>query len=276
MRRKTIISFIVIISLLFFFVWFPRGKQKEDTTLFIEQGLENVSTEGFLRTDFEQNEAITVGQSLVFYNRYTGNNAKNYNQVKDYCLKKNVLLPSDLIYNTADWEILWRDMVLGNTLFEKEQEGTYSIVLIPKYLKIYLNEQGYNLIKKGSIPPHLYFYSPFSNVSNLEEINLNKNATMGFICEVLMNIEYSGQQDRKSFIKDIIIDKVEQVTGKSEKDWTANEIDLYNYYALSYYGQYSYLASKGILNNVEFSDLGDYVSLDKFLEAIKNIEDSKL
>ena len=115
--------------------------------------------------------------------------------------------------------------------FEEVNENTYSITLIQGYLKIYLNQQGYDLIKKGLIPPHLYFYSPFSSIKDLEEVNLNKNATLGFALETLMAIIYKDE-NRKEVLHDLIANQVESLTNIDEKDWTSTEIAIYNYYSL--------------------------------------------
>ncbi len=265
MQKKVcmILTFFIILL----GVYFLAPNEKEDT-LFIEEGLEGASIESLLIKDFEKNEEVTVGQLLVFYSRLFGNNVSTYEEAKEFCVLKNIYLPSDLVYSTEEWEELWRDIVLGNTIFEKKGE-TYAINLINGYLTIYLNEQGYELIKKGMIPPQLYFYSPFSGIADLEEINLNKKATLGFVLDVLMSVDC--EENKRAILHSIVSERILELTGKEEKDWTDAEIALYDYYSLSYYGEYIYLKDKGIIDEIELSKLSLPLSVSDFIVIANRI-----
>ena len=113
------------------------------------------------------------------------------------------------------------------------------------------------------IPPQLYFYSPFSGVKDLEEINLNKKATLGFTLEVLMSIEC--KENKKDILHSIISNRIIELTTKEEKDWTDAEIALYDYYSLSYYGEYIYLKNKGIIEEIDLSQLSSSLSVSDFI-----------
>ena len=190
---------------------------------------------------------------------------KNFDDVKMYCKNNNIYLPSELVYNREDWENLWRNIVLNETVFEKVNEETYGITLIQGYLKIYLNKQGYELVQKGLIPPQLYFYSPFSDISDFGSYNISRQANQGFILEVLMKLKYSDTKDRKQYLHDVVKEKVEDLTNVVESDWTSAEISLYNYYSLSYYGEYLYFYNQGVLGDIELSDLVKPMSVQEFL-----------
>ena len=112
------------------------------------------------------------------------------------------------------------------------------------------------------IPPQLYFYSPFSGVGDLEEINLNKKATLGFAFEVLMSVDCD--ENKKEVLHSIISNRILELTGKEEKDWTEAEIALYDYYSLSYYGEYIYLKNKGIVEEIDLSKLSLSLSVSDF------------
>lgn len=270
MKSKVLIILFLFCAIFFFFFIPLKESSPEKKETFYIYNLEDESIESLVIRNFEKNEQLTVGQSIIFFNRYLGNNVSNYEEAKEFCVSKNVFLPSDLIYDSDDWEMLWRDIVLGNTVFEQVNENTYSITLIQGYLKIYLNQQGYDLIKKGLIPPHLYFYSPFSSIKDLEEVNLNKNATLGFALETLMAIIYNDE-NRKEVLHDLIANQVESLTNIDEKDWTSTEIAIYNYYSLSYYGEFSYFKSQGYLENIELDDLTSEISVNEFLILIEKI-----
>lgn len=269
MKNKVI--FILCLFCIFIISFFMMSKErpKEENGFYMEN-IESETLESLLMTNFEENENITIGQVLVFYNRVIGNNVKNFDDVKMYCKDKEIFLPSDLVYNMEDWENLWRDIVLGNTVFEKVNDDTFSITLIQGYLKIYLNKHGYELIKQGLIPPHLYLYSPFSSIEDLESINFNKNATLGFILELFMNIEYKGE-NRKGLLHDLVVDKVEELTSINEKNWTSSEVALYNYYSLSYFGEFCYFKEKNCLENIELNDLTSEITVSDFLVLVEKL-----
>lgn len=237
----------------------------------MEKGVESETVNTLLMTDFEQNTDLTVGQVLVFYSRLYGNNIETYDEAQKFAVLKNIYLPSDLVYDNKEWEVLWRNTVLGNTVFEKVNEDTYAIPLIPQYLTIYLNEQGYNLIKQGLIPPQLYFYSPFSGIEDFEEINLNKKATVGFVLEVLMSIEYKDNMDRREIIHNIIKERIEEVTMIKEENWGANEKALYNYYSLSYYGEFRYMKELGYIDSIEVDDLTKSITPHDFVVLVNKV-----
>lgn len=269
MPKKVFIVILIISTfLLSYFVFFDKDNAPNETLL-IEGELKDKDIETLLMEDFEKNTELTVGQLLVFYSRLFGNNISEFKEAQEFCELKEIYLPSDLVYDKVAWETLWRESVLGNTVFEKVNDDTYAIPLIPQYLTIYLNEQGYNLIKQGLIPPQLYFYSPFSNISDFEEINLNKKANLGFVLEILMSIEC--KEDRQEIIHNIIVDRIESLTEIPENEWTLNEISLYNYYSLSYYGEYSYLKSKGLITNIEIGDLTKSVTSSDFVIMLKKV-----
>lgn len=270
MKKKTLLLFFMIILTFFIYTFYSRPDVEGVDTLYIDKNFEEESIEGLLRTDFENNETLTVGQLLVFYNRLLGNNVEDYQQAIDFCYDNDVFLPSDLVYNLDDWELLWRDIVLGNTVFEQVNEKTYSITLIPGSLKIYLNQQGYDLIKQGLIPPHLYFYSPFSTIKDLEIINLNRKASIGFALEVLMNIEYE-KQNRLQILRELVIQQVQELVGVEEENWTNIEINLYNYYSLSYFGEFSYFKSKGFLEGIVLDDISSEIKVNDFLVLVNRI-----
>lgn len=265
MKQKTIILILFIFVMLFIFSTFRKVDVEDDMSLYISNNFEEMSSQNYLIYSFENNETLTVGQLLTFYCRIKGINVKNFEDVKTFCEQEGLYLPSELVYNKNEWEELWRNLVLNETVFEKINDETYAITLIQGYLKIYLNQQGYELIKKGLIPPQLYFYSPFSTISDFEGYNLSKEANKGFILEVLMKLVYSDTKDRKQFLHDVVIDKVEELTNIPEKDWTSAEISLYNYYSLSYFGEYLYFYNKGVLIDTELSNLVQSMSVKDFL-----------
>ena len=173
--------------------------------------------------------------------------------------------------DVEEWELLWRNSVLSNTVFEKVNDDTYAIPLIPQYLTIYLNSQGYNLIKQGLIPPQLYFYSPFSGIEDFEEINLNKKANLGFILEILMDIECDESIDRRVTLHNLITERIEEITLVEEENWTANEKALYNYYSLSYYGEFRYLKEKGYIDSIEVDDLTKSITVQDFIVLVNKV-----
>lgn len=269
MLKKFFVVILIISTFLLSYAVFFDRKSEPENTFYIEGELKDKDIKYLLMTDFEKNTDLTVGQLLIFYSRLYGNNVSEYKEAQEFCELKEIYLPSDLVYDKLAWESLWRESVLGNTVFEKVNDDTYAIPLIPQYLTIYLNEQGYNLIKQGLIPPQLYFYSPFSSISDFEEINLNKKANLGFVLEILMSIECD--EDRKEVIRNIIVDRIESLTGIPESEWTLNEISLYNYYSLSYFGEYSYLKSKGLITDIEIGDLTKSVTASDFIIMLKKI-----
>ena len=270
MRRKTLFLISIFIFILLIFYFYPNRIKESEPSLHLKS-LSDETVESLLMTNFEENEYITIGQSLVFFNRLMNNNPYNYEEVKEFCFENELYLPSDLIYNKVEWEDLWRDIVLGNTVFEKINDNTYSITLIQGYLKIYLNQQGYDLIKKGLIPPQLYLYSPFSDIRDFESINLNRSANLGFLLEILMRYDYNDTVDRKQILHELIVNKVETVTGKKEDTWESSEVALYNYYSLGYYGEFIYFKDKGVLENIELQDLTSNVSISDFLILLDTI-----
>ena len=267
-KKVLVLLLCVSVLVLSYFVFFDKEEVTEDT-FYIESGLSDSSVEELLLKDFEQNTELTVGQLLVFYSRLYGNNVSTYKEAQDFCVLKEIYLPSDLVYDSKAWETLWRESVLGNTVFKKVNDDTYAISLIQDYLTIYLNEQGYNLIKQGLIPPQLYFYSPFSGIEDFEEINLSKKATLGFALEFLMDMEC--EEDRMAIIHNIIKTRIEEITNKPETEWTTNEISLYNYYSLSYFGEYSYLKSEGLLTDIEVGDLTKPILISDFVIMVNKV-----
>lgn len=278
MHKKTIfwlICVVLLFSISFSISGFLTGKYttNEEENLLIKDGIKDKEIETLLYSGFETNEYVTVGQILTFYSRVNGNNPKDYEEVKNYAYDSQVYLPSDLVYDINAWESMWRDIMLGTVVFEKTNENTYAINLIKGYLTIYLNQQGYDLIKQGLIPPQLYFYSPFSDVRDLETINLNKKASLGFVLEVLMSLE---TKDLKYIELDKrIVNRVKELTGKEEEDWTTSEISLYNYYALGYYGEYSYFKDKGYIDNIEYQQIMENVSVGELLIIYSKMTDKK-
>lgn len=278
MHKKTIfwlICIVLLFSISFSISGFLTGKDttNEEENLLIKDGIKDKEIETLLYSGFETNEYVTVGQILTFYSRVNGNNPKDYEEVKNYAYDSQVYLPSDLVYDINAWESMWRDIMLGTVVFEKTNENTYAINLIKGYLTIYLNQQGYDLIKQGLIPPQLYFYSPFSDVRDLETINLNKKASLGFVLEVLMSLE---TKDLKYIELDKrIVNRVKELTGKEEEDWTTSEISLYNYYALGYYGEYSYFKDKGYIDNIEYQQIMENVSVGELLIIYSKMTNKK-
>lgn len=278
MHKKTIfwlICIVLLFSISFSISGFLTGKYttNEEENLLIKDGIKDKEIETLLYSGFETNEYVTVGQILTFYSRVNGNNPKDYEEVKNYAYDSQVYLPSDLVYDINAWESMWRDIMLGTVVFEKTNENTYAINLIKGYLTIYLNQQGYDLIKQGLIPPQLYFYSPFSDVRDLETINLNKKASLGFVLEVLMSLE---TKDLKYIELDKrIVNRVKELTGKEEEDWTTSEISLYNYYALGYYGEYSYFKDKGYIDNIEYQQIMENVSVGELLIIYSKMTNKK-
>ena len=119
------------------------------------------------------------------------------------------------------------------------------------------------------IPPQLYFYSPFSGIADLEEINLNKKATLGFVLDVLMSVDC--EENKRAILHLIVSERILELTGKEEKDWTDAEIALYDYYSLSYYGEYIYLKDKGIIDEIELSKLSLPLSVSDFIVIANRI-----
>ena len=271
MFKKVLVALLIIFCCVTSYLVFFDNKEGKEDTFFIENGVENTNIETLLMTDFEQNADVSVGQLLVFYSRLYGNNIKTYEDAQNYAVLKNIYLPSDLVYDTEEWELLWRNTVLGNTVFEKVNEDTYAIPLIPQYLTIYLNEQGYNLIKQGLIPPQLYFYSPFSGIEDFEEINLNKKVTLGFVLEILMSIECDESIDRRVTLHNIIKDRIEEITKVEEENWTSNGKALYNYYSLSYYGEFRYMKDKGYIDSIEIDDLTKSITVQDFIVLVNKV-----
>ena len=126
MIKKILIILAILGFSLCFFI-FKVNPNKNVDTFYIEQGLENETLETFLVKDFENNSELTVGQLLVFYSRLFGNNVSTFQEAQEFCELKNIYLPSDLVYDEEAWEELWRNIVLGNTVFEKKNENTYAI-----------------------------------------------------------------------------------------------------------------------------------------------------
>lgn len=271
MRKKTLFLFSVfIIFIVVIFYIYPNRTKESEPSLRLKS-LSDETVESLLITNFEENEYVSIGQALVFFNRLMNNNPSSFEEVKTFGYESNIYLPSDLVYNKSEWEELWRNIVSGKTVFEKINENTYSITLIQGYLKIYLNQQGYDLIKKGLIPPQLYLYSPFSDITDFESINLNKNANLGFLLELLMCYDCNNEIDRKQLLHDLVVNKVESLTDKKEDTWGATEIALYNYYSLGYYGEFIYFKEKGILDDIELQDLTSNVSIGGFLVLVNTV-----
>lgn len=277
MYRKSVVIIICIVLLFSISFSIPGlfgGKKATvEEDLKILGDLKDKSVETLLVTNYEDNEYVTVGQVLTFFNRVNNKNESSYDSIKEYAYNNNVYLPSDLVYDTVAWENMWRDMMLGTVVFEKTNESTYAINLVQGYLTIYLNQQGYDLMKQGLIPPQLYFYSPFSGVRDLESINLNKKASLGFVLDVLMSCEV--QEGKNRIIGELIEDRVVSLTGKETDVWTTSEISLYNYYALSYYGEYAYFKSKGYIDNIEFQQIMNNVSVGELLIIYNKMTDKK-
>lgn len=266
MWKKVVLILITFFTcfISFNFVWNNTQRVSADD-LYIDENFEGGSLEVLLKTNFENNDFVTVGQALTFYNRVQGRNVRTFSEVINNASVDGIFLPSDLVYSIGDWEDMWREILLGNTVFEKVNDTTYSITLIQGYLRIYLNQQGYELIKQGLIPPHLYFYSPFSSVSDLEQINLDKNASFGFLMELMMQLEYQGEESREFVIRKNVTEKIESLTGHPEEEWQKSDINLYDYYSLSYYGEYKYLLDNGYIDGIVVDDLTSSISPNDFL-----------
>lgn len=263
MRKKICLILLIFFMSLFMLSFFNNFfNHKEDNSLKMSN-FEDASIEDMATVGFVENENMTVGQCLTFLCRYKGYNVRNFDEVTFYAKKLGVLLPSEMIYSKEEWEELWVDIVHGTTLFEKVNDNTYMISLVPNYLNIYLNTQGYNFIKKGTIPPQLYFYSAYSDVSDLEAINLSKKATVGFVMDVLMTLKV--EENKLDIVRPILIEKVKNLTGKEEQDWGSEEKAVYNYYALNYGGQYSYLAGNFGISDISFDDLNENLSVNDFV-----------
>lgn len=269
----TCLILLLSLSITILGIKYKNSDESNVESLLLKDKLNSSSAETVLMSGFEANEYLTVGQLLVFYSRILGKDVASVEEAKIICNETSICLPSDLVYDITAWENLWRDIATGKVVFEKTNDNTYAINLIQGYLKIYLNQQGYDLLKKGLIPPQLYFYSAFSTVGDLEEINLNKNASLGFVLDVLMSIDV--KENKKEIIKEIITDKVISITGKAKSQWTDAEVSLYNYYALSYFGEFEYFRLKGYLEGIEFNNIMNNVSEGEFLILYQKITDEK-
>lgn len=276
---KKIITVIVSVCLLFLIAFSISGIcNKENNTmnensLIIRNNFENKSVKSLLITNYETNEYITVGQILTFFNRINGRNVNDYVEVKKFAFENNVFLPSYLVYDIKEWENMWRNIMLNDVGFENIDNETYALNLIDGYLTVYLNQQGYDIIRQGLIPPQLYFYSPFSNITDLTDINLTKQASLGFILDVLMSLEV--QENKKNIIEDKIVTRVERITGKSKENWSNSEISLYDYYALGFYGEYAYFKDKGYIDDIEYQNIMNNVSVNELLILIDKMYNFK-
>lgn len=269
MKRKVLFILIFFFVSLFVISFYGNWRNHSvDKSLYITN-METVSTDDLLKYGFENNENITIGQCLTFLCRINGYNVKNFDEVKEISEKLGVSLPSRLVYDSSDWKNLWINIIKGNTLFEQVNEETYSVDLIPNFYSIYLNRQGYECIKQGMIPPQLFFYSPFSTISDLEDINLNKKATVGFVLDILMtNCVHEGKEN---IIRTIVVEKVEGLIGVRESEWGSLEKDLFNYYALNYYGEYSYIKNSFNITEIPFDNLSSNLTVNDFLILFKQM-----
>ena len=94
---------------------------------------------------FNPNGYVTNEQALIVFSRLMEGvenlpleESERTEYIKETALKYNVNLPSDLVYSRENWELTWRDILIGRTVFEKLGDGSYSVTLIPSYFKIYL------------------------------------------------------------------------------------------------------------------------------------------
>ena len=115
----------------------------------------------------------------------------------------------------------------------------------------------------------IIFLFSFSGLTDLEEINLNKNANLGFVLDVLMSIEC--EENKKEILHSIVSERVVELTNKSEDEWTESEIALYNYYSLSYYGEYIYLLNRGYIEEMDLGNLSSSVSVSDFVIMVNRI-----
>jgi len=250
---------------------------------------------------FHPNDTLTNKQALlVFCRLMAGGTAlptdeEELNTYMGNVLKKySVSLPSDLVYSSKDWESVWRDILTGKTVFEKIGENKYSVTLIPGYFKIYLNDKGYFLFKKGMIPSQIEFYSPYTTVEKFSEEILNQPATKGFVMELMsiydMSKNLEGYSEKEiaekedEVIKLLTVLLMEQTVNKVEKDWNSLDIDKYNYVSMSYGGAMQYGMLRGIIQpenkledmnrpikRIEYATIIDRINQSNDLETLDSI-----
>jgi len=153
----TCLILLLSLSITILGIKYKNSDESNVESLLLKDKLNSSSAETVLMSGFEANEYLTVGQLLVFYSRILGKDVASVEEAKVICNETSICLPSDLVYDITAWENLWRDIATGKVVFEKTNENTYAINLIQGYLKIYLNQQGYDLLKKGLIPPQYIF-----------------------------------------------------------------------------------------------------------------------
>ncbi len=270
-RRAT--SILIVLSLLFVLTITIQGtgvfKDIDWPWKGTDEVAERIASQGIMYGygdgKFHPNGTLTNKQALIVFNRLMSNKATppildntNFNDhVLGTAYEYNVSLPSDLVYYERDWKNVWRDILTGKTVFEKLGDDKYSVTLIPGYFKIYLNDKGYLLFKKGMIPPQIEFYSPYTTIDNLSEETLNQPATKGFVMELMSlydmkkNIGGYNSQEIAELEDEVInilsVISIEQTINKIERDWNSLDIDKYNYVSMSYGGAMQYGILRGII-----------------------------
>lgn len=252
-----------------FFFFFTKDTSKKENYLYIENFQKYQShTEDDLKYlvsyGFEDNQSITVGQLLTFFCRLKGINPSNLSEVQEYC-KDKINLPNFYVYNYEEWKNLWSFIMSSDTVFEKVSDE-YVLTIIPG-LKVYLNQYGYDLMNKGLIPPQLSFYS-LGTVDKLDEVSMKLQADFGFFLEVLMALDYENQHglSRVDCVKENIKEEILRI--KPDADLKGKDSNLYNYYALSNYGQLLYFQEKGYFQDYGFSELFSYVDSEKIVNIL--------
>ncbi len=251
---------VIIFSFLLVFICVFQYKPEEPTGSLYYTGDLNSPVTELLEKNLDTE--LTIQDVLLLYCRLNKQNVEDLEELKGYC--SDIVLPAQRVYSIEDWEEMWLSIIQGNTLFERVSDETYCITLIQGYLKIYLNEVGYNYIKKGLIPPQVYMYSPFSSIETLDTLNFESKCTQGMALDIIARLLYGDVEEE---IKGIVIKKVESLTGISEDGWTAKEIALFDYYSLSYYGTYTILEEELCLD-LTLEDLSKGLTYSKFCEYI--------
>lgn len=233
-----------------------------------EEIAERVSKQGLMYGygdgKFYPNSTLTNKQALIIFSRLMSDNTalptideELDKHICEIAQKYEVSLPSDLVYSRENWKSVWRDILTGKTVFEKISDEKYSVTLIPGYFKIYLNDKGYFLLKKGMIPPQIEFYSPYTTIDNLTEEIFKQPATKGFVMELMSIYDMNKNTEGYTFkelsskenevIEALTVILLEQTVNKIEKDWNSLDIDKYNYVSMSYGGAMQYAILRGII-----------------------------
>lgn len=261
---------------------------------------ERISSQGLMfgygDGEFHPNDTLTNKQALIVFSRLMMDNKalptteEELNKyIGEIARKYDVSLPSDMVYSEEAWEDVWRDILTGKTVFEKISEDKYSVTLIPGYFKIYLNNKGYFLFKKGMLPPQIEFYSPYTTVDSFTEETLNKPATKGFVMELMSiydmkknlkesNVEKLALKENE-IISALTVILLEQTVEKIEKDWNSLDIDKYNYVSMSYGGAMQYGILRGIIqSDNKLEDMNRPIKRIEFatiIDRINSVDDTE-